>query len=234
MVGRIWIPFRREFVQLCHRPTKSLANQRRQLRQRYNSGYGLFYMGYAGSGYGGQSGSTATYGGVTLSTVAWADTHSSWNNLAAGAFRDLSVQWTCPAQDNGLPLDVMTIFHCGSSQVCMDNVRLVDTTASSTAPAAPSGLTATAVSGSQINLSWTDNSNNETGFQIQQATNSTFTTGVTTATVGANVTNYSATGLSLGTTYYYQVLAYNTVGNSAYSSPAMPPRRQPFRPLPAA
>ena len=65
-----------------------------------------------------------------------------------------------------------------------------------TIPAAPSGLTATAASSSQINLSWTNNATNQTGFQIDQATNSGFTQGLTTVTVGANVTTYSATGLS--------------------------------------
>src|SRR6266508_2933382 len=36
------------------------------------------------------------------------------------------------------------------------------------APAAPSNLAATAVSSSQINLSWTDNATNEDGFQIER------------------------------------------------------------------
>ena len=82
-------------------------------------------------------------------------------------------------------------------------------TAPSGLPAAPSGLTATAVSSSQINLSWTDNSNNETGFKIDQATSSRLHPGLTTVTVGANVTTYNATGLSSGTTYYYRVRATN-------------------------
>src|SRR5205807_101467 len=41
------------------------------------------------------------------------------------------------------------------------------------APAAPSGLTAVAASTSQINLSWTDNSTNETGFLVERSTDGT-------------------------------------------------------------
>ena len=37
---------------------------------------------------------------------------------------------------------------------------------------------------------------------------------------GANATIYNDTGLSEGTTYYYQVMAYNAAGNSSYSSEA--------------
>ena len=84
----------------------------------------------------------------------------------------------------------------------MDNVRLVDLT---TPPAAPSNLMAAVRSASQVNLWWTDNSNNESGFKIDQSTSPDFSTGVTTATVGANVNYYTATGLSANTTYYYRV-----------------------------
>ena len=85
-------------------------------------------------------------------------------------------------------------------------------------PAAPSGLTATAASTSEIDLNWTNNDailNDETGFQIDQATNSDFSTGLTTVTVGANVITYRSTGLASGTTYYYRVRATNDVGDSA-------------------
>jgi hypothetical protein len=72
------------------------------------------------------------------------------------------------------------------------------------APNAPSGVTATAISVSQINLTWTDNSSNEDGFVISRSTTSG---GPYTdiATVGANVTSYSNTGLSEGVVYYYIV-----------------------------
>ena len=86
------------------------------------------------------------------------------------------------------------------------------------APNAPSGLTATATTSSQINLTWQDNSSNETGFKIDWATDSAFTQNLTEVTVGANVTTYSVTGLSPATAYYFRVRATNAVGDSANTS----------------
>ncbi|MGD0017619.1 MAG: Ig-like domain-containing protein [Verrucomicrobiia bacterium] len=84
----------------------------------------------------------------------------------------------------------------------------------------PSPLTATAVSSSQIDLSWTDNSTNEDGFAIERAPDSSGSPGTWAqiATVGANVTNYSDTELSPNTTYWYRVRAYNSCGDSNYSN----------------
>jgi fibronectin type 3 domain-containing protein len=86
-------------------------------------------------------------------------------------------------------------------------------------PAAPSNLTATAVSTSQVNLSWADNSSNESGFRIERSlTGDAF---AQIGSVGANVTSYADTGLAAGTAYYYRVCAYNASGNSAYSNIAL-------------
>jgi subtilisin family serine protease len=87
-----------------------------------------------------------------------------------------------------------------------------------TPPAAPSNLQATAVSYQQIALSWTDNADNETGFEIQRSVE-----GGASAlldTVGANVTSYADSGLDPDTTYTYQVRAVNGAGASAYSNVA--------------
>lgn len=113
---------------------------------------------------------------------------------------------------NGTRLDAKFINQAGATQDYFTILK------GGTTPAAPSNLTAAAVSTSQINLTWTDNSNNETSFKIER-----FTDGVNfgqIATVGANVTSYSNTGLSSSTTYYYRVRSGNAAGDSAYSNTA--------------
>lgn len=83
-------------------------------------------------------------------------------------------------------------------------------------PAAPSKLKLTAISRSQINLSWLDNSNNESGFMIERSLDGINFTQI--AMVGPNVQTWSATGLLAGTRYYFRVRAWNSGGNSAYSN----------------
>ena len=68
----------------------------------------------------------------------------------------------------------------------------------------------------QLQLSWTDNSTNETGFKIDRKTG-TSGTFAQIASVGANVTSYIDSTVVAGTTYCYQLYAYNTAGNSPYS-----------------
>ena len=80
-------------------------------------------------------------------------------------------------------------------------------------PDPPSKLAATAVSQTQIDLTWQDNSNNEDGFYIERKLGAGGNYNVID-TVGANVTTYSDSGLSGNTTYYYRVYAYNGIGGS--------------------
>ena len=87
-----------------------------------------------------------------------------------------------------------------------------------TTPAAPSGLTATTNGSSQIDLAWTDNANNETGFKIERHSGDGSFTQI--ASIGANATSYSNGGLSVSTTYTYRVRATNGAGDSDYSNEA--------------
>src|SRR5205085_387358 len=74
-------------------------------------------------------------------------------------------------------------------------------------PVAPTALTATPVVGGAMNLAWTNNATNQTGFEIDRSTDGTNFTLLTN--VAGNVTNYSDSGLTAGTTYFYRVEATN-------------------------
>ncbi|MFN9743014.1 MAG: fibronectin type III domain-containing protein, partial [Acidobacteriota bacterium] len=91
-----------------------------------------------------------------------------------------------------------------------------------TPPSAPGNLVATAASVSQINLSWSDNSDNETSFKVFQRTaGGTYgSTPTPIATLPANTTSYQATGLIDTTQYFYQVRASNSGGDSAATAEA--------------
>ena len=79
-------------------------------------------------------------------------------------------------------------------------------------PVSPTNLTGIAASPTQINLSWTDNSTNETGFKIQRRTGSESYTVV--GTVNEDALTFSDSGLTPSTTYIYRVYSYNSAGNS--------------------
>jgi (2Fe-2S) ferredoxin len=82
----------------------------------------------------------------------------------------------------------------------------------------------------QLELAWTDNANNEDGFQVERKTG---TAGSYTqiTTVGPNVTSYADFGLADGTTYCYRVRAFNSAGNSAYTLERCAAARSLARPV---
>jgi chitodextrinase len=91
-----------------------------------------------------------------------------------------------------------------------------------TPPTAPGSLTASAVSGSQINLSWTASTDPDdavaTYYVERQDPGAGF---VQIGTTPGTVTTFSSTGLSPSTTYNYRVRASDTAGNlGPYSTPA--------------
>ena len=93
--------------------------------------------------------------------------------------------------------------------------------ADSSVPSAPTGLSANAVSPTQVNLFWNAPSGfTITGYKIEyKAGSGSYTTlATTTGTSTATVTNYAHTGLTTGVTYSYKVYAINSVGTSVASS----------------
>jgi hypothetical protein len=82
---------------------------------------------------------------------------------------------------------------------------------------APSNLAVTAISSTQIKLSWVDNSGSENGCRIERKTGAGGIY-VEIDTVGANITNYVDGNLAGGTAYSYRVRSYNLLVYSAYSN----------------
>ena len=80
-------------------------------------------------------------------------------------------------------------------------------------PAAPSNALVTAVqngTSDRVTLTWTDNSNNETSFRIQRASDANFNVNMIQVNVGANLTSFSHTAPRF-TTYYYRIQAFNRI-----------------------
>jgi len=86
-------------------------------------------------------------------------------------------------------------------------------------PTAPSGLAAVSNSPTTVDLSWTDNSGDETGFEVERSLTGIGGWSLITTTA-ADATTYQDTGLSEGTEYFYRVRAINGEGNSRWSNVA--------------
>src|SRR5206468_3195896 len=123
--------------------------------------------------------------------------------------------WTSASPGTVYSFQVSAYNAAGKSAV--SNTATATTPA--TPPAAPTNLVATAAAnGTQVNLTWTDNSTNETGFKVYLSTD-----GVNyafLATAGAGSSAYTWTGASPGASYSFEVTAVNAVGESAASNTA--------------
>jgi subtilisin family serine protease len=168
-----------------------------------------------GSTYGTMRGTSMATPHVTGAVALYASVHPA--SSAAQTRSDLLTYGVRPLADfagvtvTGSTLDI------GSLMTVPAN--------SQSAPAAPTTLQATAASGTRVNLSWSDNSNNELGFAIERSSNGQ--NFYLTDTVGAGYRTYSDRTVQPGNTYFYRVRAYNPGGGSGYanavtvSTPAM-------------
>ncbi len=105
----------------------------------------------------------------------------------------------------------------GLDHAIVSGIELIPA-AAATIPNAPSGLTASAVSSSQIRLNWVDNSSNETNFRVERSSD-----GVNfsqAALLAANTTTWTDSNLPGNTTYTYRVRAVNSAGASAPTNTA--------------
>jgi PKD repeat protein len=89
---------------------------------------------------------------------------------------------------------------------------------SGTPPQAPTGLTATPINSTRIDLSW-NNVSSESGYRIERSLNST-SGWQEIGSTQADVTSFQDSGLAPGVTYFYRVLAFSAGGSSGFSNVA--------------
>lgn len=134
------------------------------------------------------------YNGSTVDRNSGFSSNRSWN---VGVLSPGDYYWSVTARNQYGSLDSATWFFAVQQGI----------------PSTPSNLSAIAVSQSQINLSWSDNSSNENGFRLYRE-------GLLIRTLGAGETSFQNTGLSCGTGYNYYVVAFNDSGESGHSGTA--------------
>lgn len=117
-------------------------------------------------------------------------------------------------------IDEVRIFNVArtGAQIQGDMTVAVGAPSDAVPPSAPSALTATATSGSQINLAWTGSTDNVgvTGYQIERCAGTGCTDFSFVST--AATTTYADTALSPFTSYSYRVVAVDAAGNRSNPS----------------
>ena len=99
------------------------------------------------------------------------------------------------------------------------NLNYVDVTAGTvSAPAAPSNVQASAVSSGEVDLTWTDNANNEANYVVERQQSGSSTWTVLDDHLPADTNQYQDTTVSPSTTYTYRVKATNSGGDSSYAT----------------
>ena len=154
----------------------------------------------------------------------------SWSTDNVNFTELFTVSSTDPANEQSAPLPVVVVGplyirvedsdqtpgNRSLDTVFVDHLFVRAESGAGDPPAAPSALTATAAGSDQINLVWTDNALDESGFEIERSLDNVNFSLLTTT--GVDVTGYSDSGLTASTTYWYRVRAWNASGQSAWSN----------------
>ena len=141
--------------------------------------------------------------------VSGAPIYSVQSTIPAGNINTQNTKFSLPIEANGKAY--YTAFNTSTNVGYLLVSGLLG--APGGAPAAPSNLQVSGASSASTVLTWTDNSNNESGFNILRSTSASGPF-IQAGSVGANITQFVDTGLNPQTTYYYQVAATNASGNS--------------------
>ena len=197
------------------------------------------YAGYTGTGY-------ADYGGPSGEFIEWNVNSTSTGTfllefryaLGATADRPLELSFNGVVANSSLSFpptggwavwgtvrvlaalnagnNTLRLRAIGSSGANIDSLR-VSGSSSGVTPAAPAEITATAVSSSQIDLSWAGSAN-AVSYNVKRS--STSEGPATTIATGVTGTSYGNSDLSAGNAYFYRVSAVGPAGESPDSTVA--------------
>ena len=145
-------------------------------------------------------------------TFAFADSSAlSWSGILTimGTLDPTSLRFG--SNDQGLSASQLSSIVYNSGPVTLNSNGYLEP--APLAPDAPDGLSAAAVSESQIDLTWNDNSNLETGYLIHRSDASGGPWSNLTS-VAADVVAFSDTGLAESSTHFYQIVATGTEADS--------------------
>ncbi|HKK61084.1 MAG TPA: sulfatase-like hydrolase/transferase, partial [Bacteroidales bacterium] len=123
------------------------------------------------------------------------------------------------AFENALSNEKSVIFSSKEGEQSPELIIMNHSTDYKYIPQTPLPLFVSAVSSSEIDVTWVDNAVNEEGFIIEKMDDGG--NYIALDTVIANVKSYRDTGLLSETKYHYRVLAFNSEGNSNYSNEAI-------------
>ncbi|MBC8011082.1 MAG: fibronectin type III domain-containing protein [Burkholderiales bacterium] len=217
--------------------TTSTALDAARFTFNVEGGSNNLYVGITSAGTWGMDAiATGTYSNTGQAVVANTPTLLVFRFIYGTANSDTVEMWVNPALGAtlGTPHATKSGVNCAfrglvtrpavANAMTLDEIRLGTTFSSVTPyteapalPAAPSGLTATAVSTSQINLNWTDNASDETGFKLERSPDGA-TGWIQIDAPAANSATAADTGLAPGTSYHYRIRSTNTAGDSAWSA----------------
>jgi cytochrome c553 len=157
-----------------------------------------------------------------------------WNGVYTQDSSQVSInnkEWNKVVEPNHKISFGFNASHSGSTPIPID-VTLNDTPCDvkdddNDKPSAPSSLNAELIDNKDVQLTWIDNSDNETGFIIQRSHNAG--TWEDLITVGENTTRFDDTSLQIGISYEYRIKAINDEGvSSAYSNDVSTLRQDRF------
>jgi hypothetical protein len=139
------------------------------------------------------------------------------SNTSGRLINGVSASQVCNTNPSNL---AETFIHIEQIQACRPAADWIDAVNDTFGPAlppdAPTNLMVSDSACNQMDLSWQDNSDNETQFRIERSTNGVDFSEIDS--VGADVTVYYDTTVDENTTYWYRVRAYNSYGYSGYTT----------------